>query len=161
MDGREEQSRSGSREEAEAAFQEHGEISEGVSEFERWLERSVDGDAAWAKDLHTQLVPLCNILKAHFASEESSSLYKRMPEKSAGFADAIERLFDEHYDMIREIESLIQSAHAIPGSTFEGDRRILTRRARGIIFALRRHEAEENEILHQMYWADLDDERNS
>lgn len=160
MGGTEEKSRADAHAEAEAAFLEHGEISEGVVEFEKWLESGSGDDSAWATHLHQRLVPLCNTLKAHFASEEGSSLYKKLPERSVGFAEAVERLFDEHYDMIREIESLIQAAHAITGSTFDGDRRILTRRARGVIFALRRHEAEENEILHQVYWEDLDGDGN-
>lgn len=154
MGGKEETNRVDAHAEAEAAFLEHGEISEDVAEFEKWLESGESGDAVWAGRLGEQLAPLCNTLKAHFAGEESSGLYNKVPPGAGDYSDAIERLFDEHYDMIREIESLIQSAHAITGNTFEGDRQALSRRARGIIFALRRHEAEENEILHKIYWGD-------
>ncbi len=134
--------------ETEEAFREHAEISEGVAEFEKWLGRSEGAGAEWAALLCERLLPLVKILKSHFASEECSNLYADMHIRAPGFADAVERLFDEHYDMIREIESLVRASRSIE-STFDCDREELTRRARRIIFALRRHEAEENEILYQ------------
>ena len=140
--------------EAEDAFREHAEISRKVVELEQWLDDPAACDDTWASCLGEKLVPLAGILKDHFRGEEESALYRDVPVDFPLFADTIERLFNEHYDIFREVESLIQAAHTV-GKSFAGDIKELSTRTRRIIFALRRHEAEENEILHKAYWDDL------
>jgi hypothetical protein len=146
--------RKSARAAAEAAFAEHKEISAMVASLDQWLDQPSDCARAWTDCLREQLAPLVTILEPHFADEETSPLYTDVPVESPRFAPSLDRLFGEHGAIVEELRSIAREASGTTGPP-AAQIRELTLRTRRMIFTLKRHESEENEILQQAYWDDL------
>ncbi|MFH1680807.1 MAG: hemerythrin domain-containing protein [Candidatus Eisenbacteria bacterium] len=142
------------RAEAEAAFEEHRRISRLVCDLEQWLDEPADCARLWNDCLRERLEPLARILEPHFAGEEASPLYKEVPVDFPRFASSLDRLFEEHQRIISDLKSVLGEAGATTVPV-RAQIRELTLRTKMIVFTLRRHESEENEILQQAYWDDL------
>jgi hypothetical protein len=144
----------GVRAEAEAAFEEHRRISAMLGDLDRWLDQPVDCARAWTECLRERLEPLVAILEPHFIGEESSPLYRDVPIEDPRFAPSLDRLFGEHEAIVDELQTIAREAC---GTTDPPAAQIreLTLRTKRMIFTLKRHESEENEIIQQAYWDDL------
>lgn len=142
------------RVEAEAAFEEHKRISALLGDLDQWLDRPIDCTTAWTECLRRMLEPLVAVLKPHFSGEETSPLYRDVPIESPRFAPSLDRLFGEHEAIVDELTAISREAC---GTTEPPAAQIreLTLRTKRMIFTLKRHESEENEILQQAYWDDL------
>lgn len=142
------------RAEAEAAFEEHKQITKLVAELERWLDEPADCPHSWTDCLRERLEPLAKILGPHFDGEEASPLFRDVPVDFPRFAGPLDRLFGEHRDIVQEVHALLDIARSTTDPV-RAQVRELTLRAKMLVFTLRRHESEENEILQQAYWDDL------
>ena len=88
---------------------------------------------------------LVELLTAHFAREESTTLVADRPDRFARFARALERLTADHEEILSGLRALLEHPPASPSD--EALRRVLTK--------LARHEAAETEILQRAYSDDL------
>jgi len=142
------------RAEAEAAFEEHRRISRMMCDLEQWLDEPADCMRTWTECLREQLDPLVRILGPHFEEEEASPLYKEVPVEFPRFVPSLDRLFEEHQRILGDLRGILDET---TGTTdpVRAQIRELTLRTKMIVYTLRRHESEENEILQQAYWDDL------
>lgn len=146
--------RKNAKAEAEAAFDEHKEISKMVGGLEQWLDEPADCPHSWTECLRERLEPLVEILPPHFEGEEVSPLYRDVPVEFPRFSRPLERLFGEHETIVQELRSLLETARSTTDPV-QAQIRELTLRTKMLIFTLKRHESEENEIIQQAYWDDL------
>jgi iron-sulfur cluster repair protein YtfE (RIC family) len=131
---------------------EHREILEMVGTLERTMEASSGPGAGYLENVASQLQALAKTLEHHFAHEDSSDLYTTFLERFPRFSTALARLGREHTDVLNEIRALASGFASKPATK---NLRKLHCRVEAFIATLRRHEAEENEILQRAYCEDI------
>lgn len=124
-----------------------------VAEVETILRES-EGDG-WAASIHERLGILHEALGKHFRGEESGYLFVGLPEAFPRFANRLDRLKAEHGPMLQTLDEARDQARTFGEGGGEMDARTLRKRVLAVISMLRRHEAEENEILYCAHWDDL------
>jgi hypothetical protein len=122
-----------------------------VSEVEACLEQPIDRGGRWAAQLVDSLDRLSEALSAHFRMEEQEPLFVTMPSARPRFAQTLVRLKAEHEDMLQELED-VRARAAKLGTERLREQRTVNGQVQMLIAAIRRHEAEENEILIHAYW---------
>lgn len=133
-------------EHVEDALDEHRECMNLVAELEGCLDRRPEPAAEWLASVTDCLKRLRGSLAEHFRDETEGWLYREMPLRRPRFAPALERLEAEHPEILQEFDGVTQKAEALTDPErhhvreLAGHLQLLTAR-------LRRHEAEENEIL--------------
>ncbi len=125
-----------------------------VHEVEHCLDRQPDRGGRWLGELTDKLELLVATLEAHFGTEEQEYLYREVPVAFPQYADRLEKLRAEHDTILETAGSAIAAAGDL-GSNEEIHRlRELNARVQLLVATIRRHEAEENEILLGAYWHD-------
>ena len=150
----EQRPRKDSRADAEAAFDEHKKISKMVSDLEEWLDEPEECIHSWCDCLRERLEPLAALLEPHFDGEEASALYREVPVEFPRFASQLDRLFEEHKTLVNDVKGILEGTRS-GTDPVQAQARELTLRTKMLLFTLKRHESEENEILQKAYWDDL------
>jgi hemerythrin-like domain-containing protein len=135
-------------------LEEHREAKRLVRALEETLDRPSDEREEWAVDVAAAVEALLANLRPHFKSEETGCLYREVPVDVPHLADRCCALASEHDELMRGFEAAIESTRDL-ASGGGGAPRAIEGRLRRLIATLRRHEAEENEILIAAYWDDL------
>lgn len=130
----------------EEVLDEHRECMKLVTALESCLERRPDPAGEWLGEVRECLSRLRGSLAEHFREETEGWLYREMPLRRPRFAPALERLEQEHPEILRALDEVAGRAAKLSDPErhhlreLSGHLHLLTAR-------LRRHEAEENEIL--------------
>ena len=136
----------------EAILDEHHQCMKLASQVESLLR--ADHDGAWAESLHERLGILREALAKHFHGEETGYLFVGLPEAYPRFGNRLDRLKAEHGPMLEALDEVRGQAATLGGGG-NTDAKALRRRVLAVLSMLRRHEAEENEILYCAHWDDL------
>jgi hypothetical protein len=138
----------------QATINTHRECMCVVSELEACLDRPPDRSGKWLGELREKLPQLAKVLEGHFAEEEQEYLYTELPAQKPRYADRLAKLKSEHAGMLASVQEAIDRAEAVTGSEVP-DQRELNAVVQLLVATIRRHEAEENEIVLRAYWHDL------
>jgi len=126
-----------------------------VAEVESILDRKPDREGRWIKALQDKLPVLGETLQAHFEAEEAATLYCEVPIRKPRLAPRIEKLAAEHGEMLRSVQRVIKRARALDEPAEVYQMREINALVQLLIATIRRHEAEENEIIMGAYWDEL------
>lgn len=130
----------------EDAFDEHRECMKLVADLENCLDRRQEPADEWLATVQDCLTQLRASLKQHFVGEVEGWLYREMPLRRPRFAATLERLEAEHPAILQELERMAAKAAALSDPE-RHQLRELAGHLQLFMARLRRHEAEENEIL--------------
>lgn len=132
---------------------EHQQCMRLVAEVEAFVR--ADRTDGWATSLHERLGILREALAKHFRGEETGYLFVGLPEEHPRFANRLDRLRAEHGPMLETLDEVREQVQAFGDDGGQMDARTLGKRVLAVVSSLRRHEAEENEILYCAHWEDL------
>jgi uncharacterized protein (UPF0335 family) len=107
--------------------------------------RLPDEKDPWLADLTKRLSQLAELLGAHFADEELSCLFTDIPLQCPHHAEKLERLKGEHPMLIERLKTVLDGGEAL-------DMAVVAGRVQRTIAQVRRHEAEETEIILESFW---------
>lgn len=134
----------GSSASLDEVVREHGECMKVVSDVEACLDRPPDGEGLAV--LRDELRRLVGVLQAHFSAEEAGALYRDVPVQFPRFSSRIDRLREEHGRILGAAEDVARRADRMHRPEVY-ELRELNARAQLLVATIRRHEAEENEII--------------
>lgn len=137
----------------DAILDEHHQCMKLASQVELLLRADHEGD--WAQVLHERIGILREALAKHFHGEETGYLFVGLPEAYPRFGNRLDRLKAEHVPMLESLDEVREQAAALGSGGGNMDAKTLRKRVLAVISMLRRHEAEENEILYCAHWDDL------
>jgi hypothetical protein len=132
-------------------LREHRGCMQAVAAVEECLDRAPDREGHWLGALLSVLPNLADTLEAHFSAEKDTSLYTELPVKCPEFAVKLNGLLAEHDRILDSARSLIGEAGALREPRIY-ELRELNARAQVLLATIRRHEAEENEIIMRAHW---------
>jgi len=137
---------------AEQALDDHRETMAVVAEVESCMDRNPD--RAWVADLATELPRLESTLRRHFAEEQEGPLYSRLPFQHPRLAARLGRLEAEHAVVLRSIRDAVERAGTL-GEAPLYELRAFASQVQLLVATIRRHEAEENEIILEADWDEV------
>ncbi len=142
----------------DGTLKEHEHCMRLVSDLSGWLDLDPAAVSDWSAQLQARLSALAKGMQEHFEGEEQSPIYRELPTETPRFADQLDRLKAEHLPMLSDIDALVEMGGEIDPNTKDlntGSIRELKARIKLLIATMRRHEAEENEIIMSAHWDDL------
>ena len=137
----------------QTTLDEHRGCMQVVAALEDLLARRPDPPDAWLADLIVLLGTLRTTLAEHFESEQDGALFQEVPVKKPDLADQVDRLGVEHTAMLETLDALAERCTAVREPETHHLRE-LNGHAQLLISTIRRHEAEENEIIMNAYWSE-------
>jgi hypothetical protein len=139
---------------ADEALDEHRECMQVVSSVESCLDRHPDRDGQWIRQLCDELPRLVETLRCHFHAEEDGPLYSTLPVTHPRFASRLRKLEGEHAKIIESVEDAIQKAVTLSDPQMY-EIREFNAELQLMVATIRRHEAEENEIILSAHWDEV------
>ena len=133
--------------------EEHRRLTRAIRAVEETLDQHPN--AAWLRDLLPRIERLSDTAEAHFHSEGSSELYRELPEESPRFAKRLEELENEHDAILDLARAAVDLARSLSADAEIYELRELDARVQWLLAFLRRHEAEETEIVMRAYWEEV------
>lgn len=134
-----------------ATLAEHRGCLELISKVEDCLNRERTKPEQWVSALHRSVRLLAGGLQEHFQSEENGPIFSVLPRSHPHLSAALGKLQDEHSAILDDIASVIARANALHGpERFQLEE--LNARVQIVIARIRRHEAEENELVVRAHW---------
>ena len=129
---------------------EHPDCSAAVERVQAHLDAEPrDGD--WLEELAARAGALRATLVKHYELEEQGPLYNGIPQRHPRFTRKLSRLVEEHDEILRSLDAVVSGA----GETAPEDTAEVELRAGVVLARIRRHEAEEIEIVLNARWDDL------
>jgi len=144
-----------SRTSLQDTLDDHQDCMRMVAEVESILDRQPDREGRWIGSLLETLPTLADRLRAHFRAEEQAALYRELPVSKPRLAPRIEKLAAEHDEMLASVDKVIRRARGIAEPAEIHQLRELNALVQLLVATIRRHEAEENEIIMGAYWDEL------
>jgi hypothetical protein len=138
----------------DAALDEHRECMQVVAQVEACLDEHPDREGRWLGRLLPRLETLTDTLRNHFREEEQAALYREVPVKFPRFADRLERLASEHREILERADELIRKAGRLD-TTVIHQQREFNAGVQLLVASIRRHEAEENEVVLSAHWQEF------
>jgi len=125
-----------------------------VADVELILGQPPDREGEWVGRLLAKLPMLSAAMRAHFAAEEQGALFAELPVKKPRLAQQIDKLGIEHGKLLESLDRVIEMAKSMRQPETH-ELRELNAHVQLFIATIRRHEAEENEIIMGAYWDEL------
>lgn len=138
----------------DATLDDHRDCMRVVSEVEACLDEHPDREGRWMGRLLPRLEALEGRLRTHFHEEEQAALYREVPERFPRFADRLQRLAAEHGEILARAGDLVRRAAGLNHSRIH-ELREFNAGVQLLIASIRRHEAEENEIVLNAHWQEF------
>jgi len=138
----------------DATLDDHRQCMQVVADVEACLEEHPDREGQWIGRLLPRLEALHGTLRAHFREEEQAALYREVPERFPRFAERLERLAGEHADILERADALVRRAGSLDSSRIH-ELREFNAGVQLLIAGIRRHEAEENEVVLSAHWQEF------
>ena len=133
---------------------EHRCCMEVVAEVERCLDCQPDREGRWVSRLLESLPRLATTLRSHFEVEQQGPLYRKLPISFPRFAQRLEKLEAEHVRILEVVDGAVARARNLQSAEMY-EIRELNAQVQLIVATIRRHEAEEDEILVQAHWDEV------
>jgi hypothetical protein len=149
-----EQSTDRNRASLDDTLHEHKDLMQSVTDVETCLDTPPDREGRWIAALLEKLPALSETLRCHFSVEQEGALYREIPERFPRFAQRLEQLAREHREILEIAEDVIARAGELGGSRIY-EQRELNARVQLLVATIRRHEAEENEIIMSANWDEV------
>ncbi len=130
---------------------EHRETMQAVARVEQWLDRSPTVEGDWLEQIRDELPQLAATLRCHFSEEQQGPLYRTLPVSHPRFAERLRKLEAEHARIIRAVDDAVQRAKDLHDPQLY-ELRELNAQLQLLVATVRRHEAEENEIILEAHW---------
>jgi len=143
----------------ESLLDEHRECMQVVAEVETCLDEAPDREGRWLGRLLPKLETLTERLRTHFVEEEQASLYRDVPERYPRYADRLKRLASEHGEIVERATDLVRRAGALDPTRIH-QLREFNAGVQMLVASIRRHEAEENEVVLGAHWQEFGGEGN-
>jgi hypothetical protein len=134
--------------------EEHRGCMEVVAEVERCLDCQPDREGRWVSRLLESLPRLATTLRNHFEVEQQGPLYRQLPISFPRFAQRLEQLEAEHVRILEVVDGALARARNLQSAEMY-EIRELNAQVQLIVATIRRHEAEEDEILIQAHWDEV------
>jgi len=138
----------------ESILDEHRECMRFVAEVEACLDEHPDREGRWMGRLLPKLEALAGTLRSHFQEEEQASLYREVPERFPRFADRLQRLASEHAEILDRASDLVRRSGALDHTRIH-ELREFNAGVQMLVASIRRHEAEENEVVLSAHWQEF------
>jgi hemerythrin-like domain-containing protein len=138
----------------EAILDEHHECMQIVADVEACLDEHPDREGRWMGRMLPRLEALAGTLRSHFKKEEQASLYREVPERFPRFADRLQRLASEHTEILERASDLVRRAGALDHTRIH-ELREFNAGVQMLVANIRRHEAEENEVILGAHWQEF------
>ena len=139
---------------ADEALNEHRECMQVVSSVENCLDRHPDREGQWIGQLSEELPRLAETLRSHFIAEQEGPLYQTLPVTHPRFASRLQKLEGEHAKIIAAVEDAVQKAVSLNDPQMY-EIREFNAELQLMVATIRRHEAEENEIILSAHWDEV------
>jgi len=139
----------------EETLDEHRACMDMVSEVEHCLDRHPKPGGEWTVRLRAALTRLGETLRGHFAGEEQGPMFTRMPESHPRFAARLQKLKNEHAVILDRVREVLDRVNVVKDDARDYELREINSHAQLLIATLRRHEAEENEIVIAAHWDEV------
>jgi hypothetical protein len=139
---------------ADEALDEHRECMQVVSSVENCLDRHPDREGQWIAQLSEELPRLAETLRCHFIAEQEGPLYQTLPVTHPRFASRLQKLEGEHAKIIAAVEDAVQKAVSLNDPPMY-EIREFNAELQLMVATIRRHEAEENEIILSAHWDEV------
>jgi hemerythrin-like domain-containing protein len=139
---------------ADVTLEEHRQCMQVVAEVESILDRQPDREGRWLGEIRDKLPELRNTLAAHFRGEEDGPLFRQLPIQAPQLSGRLSRLEEEHQGILESVESLTRRAEKLQDPEVY-ELRELNAQVQLLIATIRRHEAEENELVMQANWDEI------
>jgi len=125
-----------------------------VNRLEALLERSADrlADRRYFETLGEEMRLLHARLRSHHSSDQLAAGEQAVAIPSE-YADQVQRLREEHSEMIGTLDRLVRGVDAMVDQPVE-DKEVFFLRGRELIATIRRHEAEEDRLFYLAVWRD-------
>jgi hypothetical protein len=150
----EEPSDNGIQDSLQDTLAEHRDCMRVVSEVESILDHQPDREGEWIGRLNAKLPTLAQAMREPFAAEEQGALFRELPVKKPRLATRVETLGAEHARMLKAVEDAVVKAQGLREPELY-ELRELNALVQLLIATIRRHEAEENEIIMGAYWDEI------
>ena len=147
------QSRPPERDFYEETLEEHRECMEVVSDLETFLGRQPDREGVWVGELVDKLEHLGATLRGHF-EEEHDGLYVQLPIKFPRLSTRLTKLRAEHATILESLDGTLEKARRSQKPELY-ELRELNAHVQLLVATIRRHEAEENEIVIEAHWDEV------
>ena len=125
-----------------------------VAEIEAIVDRPPDSGGEWVERLRDRLPELHRGLERHFALEAGEPFYTEFPTRFPRYADRVLRLQGEHERILAMSSETAERCLRFRSSEIY-EHRELNAAVQLLLATIRRHEAEENEVLLSAYWDDV------
>jgi hypothetical protein len=135
-------------------LEEHRGCMRVVAEVEQCVDQQPDREGLWLGRLAECLPRLASTLRAHFQVEQQGPLYRKLPVSFPRFAHRLEQLEAEHIRILEAVDGIVARARDM-GDHRMHELRELNAQVQLLIATIRRHEAEENEIVIQAHWDEV------
>ncbi len=133
-------------------LEEHRELVRHVSELDDFA-AGVAG-AGWGPELGRKAATVTEHLKQHFSGDAEGTFFADVAKQAPHLIGKLTGLTSEHAEILNEFRQVAEQAAALDGSDMAAASRLATRTRRAVA-TLRRHEAEENELIFNAFWDDL------
>ncbi len=131
---------------------EHRSCLEAVVALEQALSHTPDRRGSWLEALRGELDDLGAALLAHFEEEKASDLYASLAIRVPQYSARLDELMAEHDEILRHLETVREEARKLDQDAELFQLRELNAHAQMLAAIIRRHEAEENEMVMRAYW---------
>lgn len=134
------------RHHVDEALDDHRRCMQAVLELERCLDRQPDRGGKWLDEVRGCLPRLASTLREHFTDEEAGPLFSRVPVRHPRLAPRLKSLRDEHERMGEACDRVLARLDDLRDPEVY-QLREFNAQLQLLVATIRRHEAEENEIL--------------
>jgi hypothetical protein len=139
---------------ADQVLDDHRHCMQVVSSVEDCLDRHPDLEGQWIAQLCEELPRLAETLRCHFSAEQEGPLYKTLPVTHPRFAAQLSKLEGEHSTIIEAVEDAVTKAVRLKDPQMH-EIREFNAELQLMVARIRRHEAEENEIILAAHWDEV------
>ncbi len=134
---------------------EHRSCIDAVVALEQILGRAPDRGGDWLGALRGELDDLAAALVAHFEDERDSDLYAALAMRVPQYSARLEELMAEHEEILTRLAAVREAAEELQDDVELYQLRELNAQAQMLAATIRRHEAEENEMVMRAYWREI------
>jgi hemerythrin-like domain-containing protein len=145
---------SANRQERDVVLEEHRALLQLVGMLEEWVAPSDNVDPGWGDELARRVGNVHEGLKAHFQGAAERELFDELARTAPHLLNKLTALATEHREILEQFRHVGDQARSLDLADLAAVERlsVLTQCA---IALLRRHEAEENELIVQAIWEDI------
>ena len=122
---------------------EHKQLAQDVAAVDDWANADTPRASGWGQEMSRRSATAVEHLRKHFGGEAEAELFEDFLEHSPHLVDKLKALSSEHAVIINELREVAEKSKAATGKDAER----VAKKARAAVALLRRHEAEENELI--------------